>query len=555
MVTVAPPRAGMRARVPPVDPRWLAPLVTFVVMLGLYAPTVLPGVDFWDTAEYQTVGPVLGIAHPTGFPTYTLLTWFANIVLAPFGEPAHRLNLFSAILMAGAAALTAHAVERMTGRRLLAVAAAAVLGTAPIGWWTANRADSHALHLFFVALLLVLLLAWAERARDRRSDAGRLLIAASAVYGLSLGNHGLTLLLAPGIAAFLLAVDRGLLQQRRLVAACAGTIAGVTAAVYAYIPLRATMDPPLDYAHPVTLDRFLYLVLGTQFHGLFRNPLEGGPGPILQLYADQLGVITVALAIAGFVALALGVGRIGGLGPPIALLTGLWFVATTVFARGYADGFVDRFYLGPLLVAATWAASAVAAAWDLAAVWVRPRLVVLLSQSAGGPPPAAARRATEAPEAMERGRAPVRAGGGPSMRLAGIALAVLVLVPLPAERAVDGRVANDDSGERRGQLWADAAFATLKPDAAVISWWSYSTTLWYEHYVEGRRPDILIVDDRVRLDEGYGDLPATIDRFRAEGRPVYLIRPENEIPPLTDRYRIVTRPTVLGLSPLWEVMP
>jgi hypothetical protein len=546
----------VRARLAGADPRWVAPLVTFLVMIVLYAPTVLPGVDFWDTAEYQTVGPVLGIAHPTGFPTYTLLTWLANLALAPIGEPAHRLNLFSAILMAGACGLTAHAVERLTGRRLLSVAGAVVLGTAPIAWWTANRAESHSLHLVFVALLLVLLIAWAERARQHRPDASRLLIAASAVYGLSLGNHGLTLLLAPGIAAFLLAVDRGLLRQGRLIAVCAGTIAGVAAAVYAYIPLRATMEPPLDYAHPDTLDRFLYLVLGTQFHGLFRNPLEGGPGPILQLYADQLGALPVALAIAGFAALALAIGRTGSLGPPVALLTGLWFLATTVFARGYADGFVDRFYLGPLLVAATWAACAVAAAWDLAGAWVHPRWVGLLTQSAGGPPSvagAASAMSGERQVGPGQGGASARTGG-PRMRLAGIALAAIVLIPLPAERALDGRVANDDSRERAGQLWADAALATLKPNAAVISWWSYSTTLWYERFVEGRRPDILIVDDRVRLDEGYGDLPATIDRFRAEGRPVYLIRPENEIPPLMDRYRIVTHPTVLGLSPVWEVM-
>ena len=35
------------------------------------------------------------------------------------------------------------------------------------------------------------------------------------------------------------------------------------------------------------------------------------------------------------------------------------------------------------------------------------------------------------------------------------------------------------------------------PDAVVVSWWSYSTPLWYAQHVEGQRPDI---DDRRRPD-------------------------------------------------------
>ena len=65
------------------------------------ALALLPGVAFWDTGEFQTVGPVMGTAHPTGFPTYVLLGWLASVVLQPFGEPAFRMNLLSAICLGG----------------------------------------------------------------------------------------------------------------------------------------------------------------------------------------------------------------------------------------------------------------------------------------------------------------------------------------------------------------------------------------------------------------------------------------------------------------------
>ena len=60
------------------------------------ARTLQPDVGFWDTAEFQAIGPVLGIAHPTGYPAYTLLAWLASVVLQPFGNEALRANLLSA---------------------------------------------------------------------------------------------------------------------------------------------------------------------------------------------------------------------------------------------------------------------------------------------------------------------------------------------------------------------------------------------------------------------------------------------------------------------------
>ena len=91
------------------------------------------------------------------------------------------------------------------------------------------------------------------------------------------------------------------------------------------------------------------------------------------------------------------------------------------------------------------------------------------------------------------------------------------------------------SDERFGRRWLEATIERLEPDAAVVSWWSFSTPLWYGRWVEGRRPDLLIIDDRDLLDDGYGTASAAIDRFLPE-RPVYLIRLERDLPAFVERY-------------------
>jgi hypothetical protein len=57
--------------------------------------------------------------------------------------------------------------------------------------------------------------------------------------------------------------------------------------------------------------------------------------------------------------------------------------------------------------------------------------------------------------------------------------------------------------------------------------------------VEGRRPDLVIIDDRTRLDEGLGDITDVIDAHL--GRiPVYVIRDDPlEVAMLAERYELV----------------
>ena len=72
----------------------------------------------------------------------------------------------------------------------------------------------------------------------------------------------------------------------------------------------------------------------------------------------------------------------------------------------------------------------------------------------------------------------------------------------------------------------------------IVSWWSYSTPLWYAQRVEGRRPDIAIVDDRTRLDGNLGGLTDVIDANLGK-RPVYVIRLDpRELALLAQRYEL-----------------
>jgi hypothetical protein len=85
-----------------------------------------------DSGEFQLAGAVLGIAHPPGYPLYTMLARLFTLI--PVGSAAYRINLFGAVCGALTLAVVTRTVRRATGSTVAGLAAAAMLGlSAPFG--------------------------------------------------------------------------------------------------------------------------------------------------------------------------------------------------------------------------------------------------------------------------------------------------------------------------------------------------------------------------------------------------------------------------------------
>jgi hypothetical protein len=404
----------------------------------------------------------------------------------------------------------------------------------PIVWAVGTHADPHALHFALLAIILWLLVRWGD-ARQPRSKASvsepdsqtalapsearradRLLLAAAAVVGLSVGNHSLTLLLGPPILLYVVRVEPGILSRRRFVAACVAAFAIPTVLVRFEMILRAGwFRAPFVYADPSTWGGFWYITLGQQFHDWFTNPLADWPKRISDLMAmgaNQLGPLA-PLVIVAFVVTVVRRRN-------YAILTGTLFAITCFFNSVYPDGAIDRYYIGPALLAWTW-------------------LAILGSA------------AVDAVLGFEAGRLGGRRG---TATVVGLLLAALLLAPTAGAFPSRAR-AVDRSGDLAAERWVDELLAVLEPNAVVVSWWSYSTPLWYATIVDGRRPDITIIDDRTRVDCNLLELAHVIDLYLPT-HPVYLIRNgSSELPALVGRFQVMpigapTAGNVLRVLPL-----
>jgi hypothetical protein len=248
-----------------VDRPW-AEAASFVVALGLYVRTLAPTVVGGDSGELIAVGATLGIAHPPGYPLYTLLA--KAFTLLPGGSVAQRVNLLSALCGAGAAALLCRAVRRWTGNAWAGILAAGALAFSPLVWPYAVTAEVFPLNNLMIAALLLLLVA-VEQAEDAAGP--RLLHVFALVSGLALSNHHTSVFVIAPFGAYLLWRARARLGARVLVSMAAAGLIGLLP--YLYLPWSAARHPNVAWGDPSTASGFWAHLLRREY-GTFRLATE-----------------------------------------------------------------------------------------------------------------------------------------------------------------------------------------------------------------------------------------------------------------------------------------
>ncbi len=144
----------------------IAAMFAFAVATLVYSRTLMPGVAFMDTGEFQVVPYVLGIAHPTGYPLFSIGGKLFGMLL-PIGKFAYRMNLMSSLCVALAAALLVVVAVRYQVAAVVACVASLGFAFSMNAWKAADHADPYTLTVLIGASLWMIAIKWAETG-DRR---------------------------------------------------------------------------------------------------------------------------------------------------------------------------------------------------------------------------------------------------------------------------------------------------------------------------------------------------------------------------------------------------
>ena len=423
--------------------------------LALYVLTMPHTVALEDDGLFLMAGASLGVAHPPGYPLYTLICHL--VMQFPIGTPAFLGHLSSAVL--GALACGAvYACARLLGTgRLPALAAAWLFGASEHVWAQAIIAEVYTLHalLFFAVYGLL-------RYGVRQPQCTWAWVAAAIAYGLSLANHWPLMVLAtPGLVVAALPAWRALLRRWPLL--LAGMVPSA-ALPYVWMVWRSHRNPFLNFYGPIDSFRELWFYVSRSGYSVVDTSPSAGWGDRLQFLQWLGNEMVWQLTLPGFVLALVGFGvllqrrRIVEAGS--GLLAFLGSSVALVALLGLDFDFLGVAVFRPYSVVC----------YGLIALWLAVGLQFLIEQASAG-----------------------IAIGWPGSRrwLSPLALVVVAVMTLMSVRA--HWQVNDRSRADAPQRYAETVFDLLPPDTVLLTHGDNDTSpLGYYVLVERRRPDVTL---------------------------------------------------------------
>ena len=433
---------------------WISAGLVGLAALAVYVPRLYPSVPGGDAGELIAAATRLEVAHPPGYPLYTLLAHVATML--PFGSVAWRVNLLSALCQAGAASFVAAAVRAAARSTGAAIVAGLLFAFSPLIFTYAVGTEVFGLHDLLVAALVYLTLRWRQGGGEMR-----LAVAVAGVIGLGLAHHHTIVFYALPVLGWLLWHGRELRTVRALALLAAGISYGL--ARYLYLPLAARTATTLSWGDPGTLGGFVDHLLRRDY-GTFQLAAGMEPG------ASTLGTRLAAWAMHTldatlYVGAALAIGAavvwlVARRAVPERAWVALWVAALALYVLGFHA-------LANLPVADPLYRSVTARFWQQSDVVV----FVLLGLGLG--------------ECV---------AAGPAAR----ALAVTVGVALVAVQLGRGAGTHDHRADDTVARYGRALLEPLAPDTVLLTRGDLVTNVVrYLQAADGVRTDVTVLDQEL----------------------------------------------------------
>jgi len=277
---------------------WLVSLFVFIIYIITSAPSVVQ----IDSGELAAVQATLGIAHPTGYPLFTIVGYLFSLIPLPFTK-IFQLNILAAIYCAAAIGVFSYtikfcldnlssfknksAVQKESSKKdkkkskekvekteklaeipenlklLAAVFGGLILAFSRTFWFQSTSVEVYSLHLLLITLIIFFLLKAyvSSLANDRLIN----WLVFSFFLALGFTNHMTTLLILPGTAYLYFSRYKFNSASFKKLAIMILFFLPVLILIYSYLPIRASQNPLLNWGNPIDWERIYRHISGKQY--------------------------------------------------------------------------------------------------------------------------------------------------------------------------------------------------------------------------------------------------------------------------------------------------
>lgn len=309
-------------------------VILSVCVFIIYLFTLAPSVVQIDSGELAAVQATLGIAHPTGYPLFTIAGYLFSLLPLPFTK-IYQLNLLAAIYCSAAAGIFSytakylldnlsvfHIVKPVKQKKkdktkkeyvhfeleenlkiIFSVLAALTLAFSKTFWFQSTSVEVYSFHLLLISLIILFLLkAFVEKPKSSAIYKNHWMIFAF-VLALGFSNHMTTLLILPATAYLYFTKEKFNSQSFKNLIKMITLFLIVLVINYSYLPIRASQNPQLNWGNPVDFERILRHISGFQYQVWLFSSTEAAKKQ-LHYFISNLPTeyfITLFVTVIGFI--------------------------------------------------------------------------------------------------------------------------------------------------------------------------------------------------------------------------------------------------------------
>lgn len=353
----------------------LAGIIVFILYLFTLAPTVTQ----LDAGELATVQVLLGIAHPTGYPLFTMLGHLFLQLPLNFSV-IYRANLLAAFWTAGSVTIFIYTIKlvidnivlfkskknevekkksnkkkaKKTSQVLMptriiipeltkylsALFGGLFLAVSKTFWMQSTSVEVYSLHLFLISIIIYTLILAFTKSNNVEAPKHYFwyILAIALAFGFS--NHMTTLLILPAVAYLYFVTFGFTLTSFKRIGLMLLIFFPLLISIYAYLPIRAGQNPLLNWGNPLDLERILRHISGKQYQVWLFSSTDAAKKQLAYFFENfplefNIGLI---LTIIGFFAAFVHSKK-------FFFFTLITFFSTVLYSINYDINDIDSYFL------------------------------------------------------------------------------------------------------------------------------------------------------------------------------------------------------------------
>jgi len=268
-----------------------------------YMFTIAPSIIQIDTGELAAVQCTLGIAHPTGYPLFTLLGYIFSLIPLPFSK-IFQMNLLAALYCTIAVSVftftsklvldnlsafqfinhpkektkrkkkdsnkivqptfTSMGVLSETYKIVPAIFGGLFLALSKTFWFQSTSVEVYSLHLFLITIIILTLIK-TFLLSDKEKSVSKYWIFFALALALGFTNHMTTLLIIPGVTYLYFTKNGFYAKSIKQIVFMLLVSFPILMLVYSYLPIRALQSPFMNWGNPIEWERIIRHISGQQY--------------------------------------------------------------------------------------------------------------------------------------------------------------------------------------------------------------------------------------------------------------------------------------------------